>query len=503
MCHPTPTCDIIWRMRIAHLSAEVTPFAKSGGLGDVVGSLPQAQASLGHDVAVWMPLYREVREALRKQGVEPEVACEPFRVSLGAYGQEVGILRTRLPGSDVPLFLVGADEYFDRPQIYSPNAAGEDDGILRYTIFVRAVLGAMQRLWNAPEILHAHDWHAALAPMAVAWDRPRDWIFNNTATILTIHNLAYQGAYQRRTFEFLGLPADVLPQVDWDGAVNLMKGGIVAADVITAVSPTFAREIMTPEGAFGLDPVLRMRSADLIGIVNGIDPLVWNPAVDPRIPFNYDASTLELKLENRKALLAASGMDPDDREFVVGVIGRLTHQKGFDLLFPVLGDLIGSGIRFVMLGSGERDLERQVHRFSNISGGRFWGYVGFQEDLAHRIEAGADALLMPSRFEPCGLNQLYSLAYGTLPIVHRVGGLADTVIGYDGSNGAVATGFTFDAPTSSALRDTVLWAQHCYHDPLLWTHLAQNGMRQDYSWRHSAEMYVDVYRAARRSKGLE
>jgi starch synthase len=489
-------------MRIAHLSAEVTPFAKSGGLGDVVGALPKAQADLGHDVSVWMPLYREVWEAIRKLGIEPRVACEPFRVGLGFHSQEVGILETRLPGSDVPLYLIGADEYFDRPQIYSTNGAGEDDGILRYTVFVRAVLGAMHRLWNAPEILHAHDWHAALAPMALAWDRPRDWIFNNTATILTIHNLAYQGIYSRRTFPVLGLPADVLPQVDWDGAVNLMKGGLVAADAITAVSPTFAREILSREGSFGLDPILRMRSGELVGIVNGIDPLVWNPAVDPRIPFHYDAKTLGLKLGNRKELLEASGMDPNDRGFVVGIIGRLTHQKGFDLLFPVLGDLIGRGVRFVMLGSGERDLERQMHRYSNHAGGRFWGYVGFQEDLAHRIEAGVDALLMPSRFEPCGLNQLYSLAYGTPPIVHRVGGLADTVVGFDGSNVQSATGFTFDAATAPALRDTVLWAQRNYHDPNLWTQIARNGMAQDYSWKHSAEIYTDVYRAIRHRKGL-
>jgi len=489
-------------MRIAHLSAEVTPFAKSGGLGDVVGSLPKAQAELGHDVTVWMPLYREVWEALRKQGVDPEVACESFHVAVGSHSQEVGILRTRLPGSNVPLYLVGANEYFDRPQIYSPNAWGEDDGIVRYTAFVRAVLGGMHRLWNAPEILHAHDWHATLAPMALAWDRPRDWIFDNTATALTIHNLAYQGTYSRRAFRVLGLPGEALPQTDWHGAINLMKGGLLAADVITAVSPTFAHEIMTREGAFGLDPIVRMRGRDLIGIVNGIDPLVWNPAVDSRIPFNYDATSLGMKLENRKHLLAACGMDPDDRGLVVGIIGRLTHQKGFDLLFPVLGDLIGRGVRFIMLGSGERDLERQVHRFSNYSGGRFWGYVGFQEDLAHRIEAGVDAFLMPSRFEPCGLNQLYSLAYGTPPIVHRVGGLADTVVGYQGWNRDDATGFTFDAATPGALRDTVLWAQHCYHDPHLWTQIVRNGMLQDFSWRHSAELYDIAYRHARQKRGL-
>jgi len=461
-------------MRIAHLSAEVTPFAKSGGLGDVVGSLPKAQAALGHDVSVWMPLYRQVREKLH----DAEVVTE-------------GIVRTYLPGSGVPLFLVPADHYFDRKQIYSPGPSGEDDGIVRYSYFVRAVFAAMHKLWNAPEIVHAHDWHTALAPMSIAWNR--EWIFNDTKTVLTIHNLAYQGIYPPSMFGALGLPDSAFPQVEFDGVINLMKGGIIAADVITAVSPTFAREITTKSGGFGLDPILRMRSDRLIGIVNGIDPLTWNPATDRRIARNYDPSSIEGKLENRRALLDSVGMDANDRGFVVGVIGRLTQQKGFDLLFPTLGDLIGAGIRFVMLGSGDPAFERLMHEYS---GGRFWAYVGFEEDLAHRIEAGADAFLMPSRFEPCGLNQLYSLAYGTPPIVRRTGGLADTVLGYDGTNLAHATGFTFDDATPSALRDTVLWAQRCYHDPVLWTQIALNGMKQDWSWKHSAEMYCEVYRRA-------
>src|SRR6185369_7980637 len=411
-------------MRIAHLSAEVTPFAKSGGLGDVVGALPKAQAELGHEVTVWMPFYRQVREKFR----DLEPAME-------------GVLRGRLPGSEVPVFFIVADQFFDRPQIYSPAPNGEDDGIIRYGFFVRSVFAAMHRLWNAPQLLHAHDWHTALAPMALAWDRPHDWIFDHTATVLTIHNLAYQGMYPRSMFGALGLPDDAFPHAEFGGAINLMKGGIVAADAITAVSPTFAREITTASGGFGLDPILRARGDRLFGIVNGIDPLIWNPATDPKIARHYDMSSIEGKLENRRALLESTGMNPDDRGFVVGVIGRLTRQKGFDLLFPALGDLIGGGIRFVMLGSGEPDLEQLMHQ---LSGGRLWAYVGFQDDLAHRIEAGADAFLMPSRFEPCGLNQLYSLAYGTPPIVRRTGGLADTVIGYDGHNRDRATGFLFD-----------------------------------------------------------
>src|ERR1051325_4547972 len=480
-------------MRIAHLSAEVAPFAKRGGLGDVAGALPKAQAELGHDVAVWMPLYREARALLQKETTKVEPACEPFLVG----GQQVGVLRTQLPDSAVPLFLVGADELFDRKEIYGPSASGEDDGIVRYSLFVRAALAAMHRLPGPPDGVPAHDWHPALAPMGLAWDRAGHSFFSNTATVLTIHNLAYQGIYPHRMFPLLGLPGEALAQLDFAGAVNLLKGGIVAADATTAVSPTFAREITTPDGGFGLDPILRMRSGDLIGIVNGIDPLVWNPAIDARIPANYDAGSIEKKFGNRRALLETCGMDPGDGGLVVGMIGRLTHQKGFDLLFEALRDLLGAGVRVAMLGEGERELENQMLRHSHHAAGRFWGYRGRDETIAHLIEAGADAFLMPSRFEPCGLNQLYSLAYGTPPIVRRVGGLADTVVPFNGSNRESATGFGLDAATPEALRDTVLWAQRCYHDPGLWTQLALNGMRQDYSWKHSAESYVEVYRAVR------
>jgi len=394
----------------------------------------------------------------------------------------------------VPLYLIGSDAHFNRPQIYSPDIFGSDDGLIRYTIFVRAVFEAMKRLWKVPDILHAHDWHTTLAPMILAWDQNKDWPFNSTRSVLTIHNMAYQGWSSTSQFPLLQLPPETLPLIQSGGALNLMKGGLLSANLITAVSPTFAHEITTPDGAFGLDGVLRSRSQDLVGILNGIDPKVWNPRVDSRIPRNYDLDSVGLKRENRAALLKFAGMDPSDGGMVIGIVGRLTEQKGYDLLFPVLWELIGQGVRFVFLGSGENHLEQSIRYFSHDARGRFWGYVGFQEDLAHLIEAGADAFLMPSRFEPCGLNQMYSLAYGTPPIVRRVGGLADTVVGYNGWNRDAATGFTFDAATPQALRDTVLWARTCYANPRLWTNLVANGMRQDFSWTRSAMQYLEAYR---------
>lgn len=484
-------------MRIAHLSAEVAPFAKTGGLGDVVGALPIYQAELGHDVAVWMPYYRHVREWLERHGEPPRALTEPLQVELGHRSYEVGLLATTLPDTGVPVYLVAHAPFFDRPSIYG-SFYGQDDGHLRYGLFVRATLAAMRRLQLAPDVLHAHDWHASLAPMALAWDRPRDGHFEKTATVLTIHNAAYQGIYPLGEFGALGLPSGARSEAGavWKGAVNLLKGGILGANVISAVSPTFAREITTRDGGFGLDPILRHRQEDLVGIVNGIDPKVWNPAVDRRLPERYDAAHLEGKLANRRHLLTRAGMDPDDRGFVVGLVGRLTSQKGYDLLFPVLDELLDDGVRFVFLGSGDPALEAAIHTASHRAQKRFWGYVGFQEDLAHLIESGADAFLMPSRFEPCGLNQLYSLAYGTPPIVRRVGGLADTVTGYDGRNDDLATGFSFDSPEPSALRDAVRWAHRCYRDMTLWTKLVQNGMAQDFSWRRSAEKYVALYQRA-------
>lgn len=490
-------------MRIAHLSAEVSPFAKTGGLGDVAAALPAAHAEMGHEVSVWMPLYREVRATLAKRGVVAEPAGEPFRIDLGFVSHQVALFKTTLAGSSVPLFLIASAPHFDRDAIYSAGPGGRDDGLIRYAVFVRAALEGMRRLHWVPDILHAHDWHGALGPMALAWDEPRDWHFAKTASVLTLHNAAHQGRYSRELFVHLGLPPGVLSEaaLGFEGGINLMKGGVLAADAVTAVSPSFAREITTPQGGFGLDAVLRHRTRDLYGIVNGIDPKVWNPSVDSKIPARYDREHLSGKLLCRRALLERAGMDPDDRGLVIGIVGRLSSQKGYDLLFPVLDELLADGIRFAFLGSGEDQLEAQVHAFSRARQGRFWGYVGFSDELAHLIEAGSDAFLMPSRFEPCGLNQLYSLAYGTPPIVRRTGGLADTVVGYGGNNAASATGFAFDAAEPAALRETVRWAHEAYRNPLLWTRLMRNGMARDFSWRNSARRYLRAYTHAAARKG--
>lgn len=480
-------------MRIAHLSAEVAPFAKTGGLGDVVGALPKAQKDHGDEPTIWMPLYRRLWEWFEQQDRRPEWVCDPIALDLGFQRHGVGLLRTWLPGTQVPVYLVGHDPSFDRASLYGAAPDGSDDGLVRYAIFVRAAMQFMRRLDLVPDIIHAHDWHAALAPMALAWDHPRDPAFARTGSVLTIHNGAYQGRYDHGSYHHLALPRAVQSQLDWSGHLNLLKGALIAADAITTVSPGYRRELLTSEGGFGIDTIYRHRAQDFVGLLNGIDETVWNPAVDTKIPRRYDISELAPKWDNRKELLARAGMRPDDTGFVVGAVGRLVKQKGIDLLFSELPALLNDGVRFVFLGSGERAIEDELMAWTRRAPGRFFTKLGYDDAFAHLVEAGADAFLMPSRFEPCGLNQMYSMAYGTPPIVRRTGGLADTVTGFDGRNLSEATGFVFERAEPAALRETIRFAARCFRNPLVWTRLARNGMGIDWSWRRAAERYASVY----------
>lgn len=491
-------------MRIAHLSAECVPFAKTGGLGDVAGSLPKAQAARGDDAAVFMPFHLEAARWYRRRGEWPEGAVEPFDVSILGQPHRVGVLRGTLPGSNVPAFFVACDPLFHRRSLYAGNEHGEDDGIWRFSVFVRAAIETMKRLPWKPHVLHVHDWHPALAAMLTAWSSWRDRWFDDVSDVLTIHNVGFQGVYPAAAFPTLGLPAETWTggAVEFDGHVNLLKGAIVAADMVTAVSPTYASEIRTPDGGAGLDSVLQARHDRLVGILNGIDTAVWNPSLDPSLPAHYSRENLVGKAECRGDLLRLAGMDPGDPAFVVGAIGRLTDQKGFDLLLTAAPELIRRGVRIVMLGSGEPAVEGAMRLLEHHAPGRFKGFVGYDESVAHRIEAGADAFVMPSRFEPCGLNQMYSLVYGTPPIVRKTGGLADSVTGFDGTNLDAATGFHFEDPSAHALAAAILFAQRVFFHRDVWRRLVENGMSKDFSWGRSAERYEAVYRRARALRGL-
>jgi starch synthase len=490
-------------MIISHLSAECVPFAKTGGLGDVLGALPKALASRGHDTDIWIPFHLPAAEWYRKRHQWPEAATPPLSIDIMGQHYTVGILRGTLPRSGVPVYFVAHDPFFHRGHIYANNEHGADDGLWRFALFVRAVIKAMKWLGRKPQILHSHDWHPGLAPMLGAWSSWRDPWFDDVASVLTIHNMAHQGVYGSDLFPALGLPDETWSPagVEFHGTVNLLKGAIMASDIVTTVSPTYAQEIQTPMGGAGLDSVLRLRSDRLVGILNGIDSEEWNPASDHYLPAHYTSWDLYGKAICRRELCLASGFDTEDPGLIIGVVGRLTHQKGFDVLLDAVWQLLDAGVRVVMLGSGEPALEEAMRHIDLWARRRFRAWVGYDERRAHLIEAGADAFLMPSRFEPCGLNQMYSLAYGTLPIVRRTGGLADTVIGYTGQNLEQANGFSFDDLNTASLLGTVRWAQQVFRTGT-WYRLMHNAMRAYNSWARSALHYEDAYRRAREVRGL-
>ncbi len=491
-------------MRITHLSAECLPFAKTGGLGDVVGALPKALAHRGHDVDVFLPFHLEAARWFRRRNDWPEPAVAPYDVSIYGHTYRIGLLRSKLPGSDVPVYFVANDGLFHRKTIYAPNEVGEDDGLWRFSLFVRAAVEGMKRMGHRPQVMHSHDWHPALAPMLGAWSSWRDRFWDDVSSVLTLHNLAYQGIYSPDLFPILGLPDDVWRggNLEHGSALNLLKGAIVAADVINAVSPTYSREIRTREGGFGLEGILSARSDRLTGILNGVDTEVWDPATDKYIPKHYSLESMAGKADCRAALCRIAGFEPGDPAMIVGAIGRLTDQKGFDLLLEAAPELIRRGVRIVMLGSGEAGLEGGMRVIESHAPGRFKALVGYDEALAHKIEAGSDAVCMPSRFEPCGLTQMYSLAYGTPPIVRRTGGLADSVVGYDGQNLDDATGFVFEDASPHALGAEILFAQRIFFHKEQWNRIVANGMKQNFTWDHSAEQYEGLYRWAREVRGL-
>jgi len=491
-------------LRITHLAAECLPFAKTGGLGDVAGSLPKALAKRGHDVDVVIPFHLDAARWYRRRNDWPELAAGPYQVMVLGTSYDVALLRGHLPGSDVPVFFVAHDPLFHRRTIYAPNEWGQDDGIWRFSLFVRAAVQGMKMLGRRPELMHTHDWHPALAPMLGAWSGWRDTYWDDIASVVTLHNIAYQGIYPPERFDVLGLPPETWTGgvVEMSGALNMLKGALEAADMITAVSPTYAQEITTPDGGGGLDSILRRRRERLTGILNGIDTDEWNPAKDKYLPAHYHREDLRGKAECRQELCRMAGFEPGDPSMIVGAIGRLTDQKGFDLLLEASPELVRRGVRIVMLGSGDAALEGAMHLIESHAPGRFKAFVGYDEALAHKIEAGADAVVMPSRFEPCGLTQMYSLAYGTPPIVRRTGGLADSVIPFNGHDLETANGFDFEDASPHALAAEVLFAQRVFFQRDIWRRLQANGMAVDNSWDHSAGLYEAVYRRAREVRGL-
>ena len=485
-------------MKVVFATAEVSPIAKTGGLGDVAGSLPKALAKLGHDVTIFMPLHRQAREWFERKGAHIEEALPTTQILWANWAAEASYFRSELPGTDIPLYLVANDLFFNREQIYALRADGYDDGIERFTFFCRAVIRGCELLGISPEILHAHDWHTALLPVYLNSGLRSSATFAATRSIYTIHNLNYQGIGRREQFDALGLHSrywspDALEHF---GEVNLMKGGIIFADQVTTVSPNYAREIQTTEHGAGLDGVLRSLSFKLSGILNGIDVDEWNPADDSNLPSSYSASAMDGKAECKRALIAEAKLKSQAKTPLVSFISRLVDQKGVELLIPALPRILGAGANAVILGSGESRYENALMQIAERQGDRCRVWIGFDSALAHRMYAGADMLLMPSIYEPCGLNQMYALRYGTVPVVRLTGGLVDTVIPFDATNAESANGFGFVTPSAPALFATSWLGILNYRDSRIWKHLQANGMADDFSWDRSAGDYDRLYRRA-------
>ncbi|HVG24723.1 MAG TPA: glycogen synthase GlgA [Thermoanaerobaculia bacterium] len=483
-------------MRVVFATAEVSPVAKTGGLGDVCGSLPKALATLGHDVTVFMPYYRQARHWFEKNDVAVHQLLPTITIAWANWVAEATLLRATLPGTDIPLILVANDRFFERDPIYARADDGSDDALLRYTFFCRAIVRACELLDIAPDILHCHDWHTALLPVYLHSGLRGEPHFAKTRSVYTVHNLHYQGTAAAEAFALTGLHSRYWAPdaVEHFGALNPMKGGILFADQVTTVSPTYAREIRTPEHGAGLDGVLQR--VPLTGILNGIDVEEWDPWCDTTLAANYDGDSIRDKQKNKRALAKEAGFKYSQKTPLLCAISRLVGQKGFQLLIPVMDRLLAAGAQVAILGSGEPMLEEALATVAarHPSHCRVW--IGFDNALAHRLYAGSDMLLMPSIYEPCGLNQMYALRYGTIPVVRMTGGLADTVIPFDGTNSEIANGFGFGAADSLDLYLAAWVAMLNFKDPTSWKALQANGMAADFSWERSARHYTRVYELA-------
>lgn len=486
-------------MRILTVASEAVPFAKTGGLADVVGALPQALARLGHDVDVVMPRYRGVtageesgRITVRLGGQAADV-----RIWIAAEGRAVSAEPDTRGG--VRTISIDYPPYYDRDFLY--GTAGQDypDNPERFAFLAVAALEWAASVPERFDVLHGHDWQAGLVPMLLRTGRAQSRL-KSTPSIFTIHNLAYQGVFEASWLPRLGFGWDLMriDALEYWGRISYLKSGLMFSDLITTVSPRYAREIQTPEFGFGFDGILRYRHGDVIGILNGIDYDQWDPARDPHIPEPYDAANLSGKRTAKRVLLERCGLAADEaalRRPLVGLISRLVDQKGFDLIAEIADELVRLDASFVLLGSGERRYEDLWLALAARHPERVAARIGFDEALAHLIEAGADLFLMPSRFEPCGLNQMYSLRYGTVPLVRAVGGLVDTVRNYNPRTGE-GTGFSFDDYSAEALLNTLRWALGIYSDRGTWERIQRAGMQQDFSWDASARQYVKVYERA-------
>lgn len=485
-------------MKIMMVSAEAVPFAKTGGLADAVSALAGTLSLMGHDVKIVMPRYYKIdRNSLKKlEG--------PLGIPVGMGQEWTAVYYSELPGyPKVTVYFIDHEQCYGRDGVYGTKQEPDFfDNPYRFSLLCHGAFQICNKLGWFPDIVHAHDWSAGLAPVLLKHVCRSQEQFEHTASVFTIHNLGYQGVYGKDKFSDLGIDWKLYYGAGFErnGAINFLQAGISCADMVTTVSPTYAKEIQTAEGGFGLDGLLRVRSDVVKGIVNGVDTTVWNPSLDKNIPFNYSTSDMSGKAKCKAELQARMGLEVNPDIPVIGLISRLVSQKGVAEIFaPTYGCLYGMcttmNLQFVVLGSGERWCEDEIRALQSKLP-NFKAFLGYNEKLSHLIEAGSDFFLMPSQYEPCGLNQMYSLLYGTLPIVRRTGGLADTVQNYNEQTGE-GTGFMFDQLTPQAVYDTIGWAMYAYYNKK--DHIAamqKRAMQQDFTWEASCTNYLEVYKEA-------
>ncbi|MEO8167182.1 MAG: glycogen synthase GlgA [bacterium] len=483
-------------IQVLFLSSEVEPFAKTGGLADVSGALPHTIYNLGQEVRIMLPRYGSIKgtpsklhDMIRLQGIDVPIGDKILKANvkssfiLGAF-------------TKVQVYLLDNPELFARPGIYINPETKKPyaDNDVRFIFFCRGVLEMLKKMGWQPDIIHCNDWHTALVPAFLKTLYKDDKFYKKTKTVFTIHNLAYQGEFPKTTFAKTLLPPESEEDLTHNGKVNFMKAGLVYSDVITTVSAKYAEEIRTSEEyGCGLQDILQKRKSRLYGITNGIDIETWDPAKDELIPQKYDFKSYDLKSENKRALLAKMKLVYNEKIPLIGIVSRLADQKGFDLLDEIFDDLMKLDIQLIVLGVGERKHHKFLEKAAKKYPAKFAVALRFDPELAHWIEAGSDMFLMPSRYEPCGLNQLYSLKYGTVPIVRATGGLDETVEQVDAAKGT-GTGFKFEQYNGKEFLKAIQQAVKVYADQQAWRKIVKNGMSKDFSWEVSAKKYIQVYR---------
>ncbi|MBD3289385.1 glycogen synthase GlgA [candidate division KSB1 bacterium] len=483
--------------KILFVSSEIAPLAKTGGLADVSGALPKALKTLGHDIRLVMPEYGSIDKDL--YGDHIETNFQNIKIKIGTEFKNANIGSTFLRNPEVKTYLIGNDHYYNRQELYRNPETNEDwsDNAERFIFFNKAILEMIRALDWRPDIIHINDWQVSLIPLFLKLHHRNDPFYEGIRTMLTIHNIAYQGLFPKHVLKLMNIDDALFysgSSIEYWGKVNFLKIGILHSDIITTVSKTYAKEIQQNEDVgFGLQGVLQSRSEDIYGIVNGIDYSIWNPKIDSFIPSNYDATDLSGKSVSKKELTLRNGLKYEPEIPVIGIISRLTDQKGFDLIEEIFDDLMKMNLQFVLLGTGDKKYHDIFESYQKKYPDKTGINLLFDNQLAHLIEAGSDIFLMPSKFEPCGLNQIYSLKYGTIPIVRSVGGLKDTIINFEGKreNG---TGFIFKKYSGKELLKTINKAVEVFKDKPVWNKIIQNAMAKEFSWDVSAKHYEKLYR---------